>query len=567
MPPGTDSIRGLERRRFLAWCTSIGVGTTLFPGVLWTRMAAAQSENITKEMVAEAEKLAGLEFTDSERESIAKRLRSQIKDYDRLREVALSNDVPPAIQFDPVLPGMNITVPDRPAKRSDVTLTPIPKNLDELAFWPVTHLAKAIETRQITSSALTEMYLARLKKYDPLLHCVVTLTEDLARAQAAKADREIAAGNYKGPLHGVPWGAKDLLAKSGYPTTWGATPYRDQTLDVDAAVVERLENAGAVLVAKLSLGALAQGDVWFGGRTRSPWNPRRGASGSSAGPGAATAAGLVGFSIGSETNGSIMSPSSVNGVSGLRPTFGRVSRYGAMALCWSMDKLGPMCRTVEDCALVFDAIYGPDGRDGSVQDWPFSWNADVKLPGLKIGYLESAFSKDAVQTGNRTRVLDDLRALGARLVPVEYPDYPTTAMWLILVVEAAAAFDELTRSNRDDLLVSQHGTAWPNTFRSARMVPAVEYIQANRIRTKLMEEMDVLMSQIDVIVTPTSTNLYLGNFTGHPMIAVPNGLSKRGEPTSIGFMGRLYDEGTLLAVAHRYQIATGHHLKHPEMPS
>jgi Asp-tRNA(Asn)/Glu-tRNA(Gln) amidotransferase A subunit family amidase len=483
--------------------------------------------------------------------------------------VSLANSVSPALHFNPAVPAPapSPAVSGKSIQLSPVSLPAVPADLEALAFYPVTHLAHLLKTRQITSVALTQMYLERLKRYGPKLECVVTLTEALALAQAQRADAELAAGRYRGPLHGIPWGAKDLLATKDYPTSWGAMPYKDQVIDIDATVVERLEAAGAVLVAKLTLGALANGDVWFGGKTRTPWNLDKGSSGSSAGSGAATAAGLVGFAIGTETHGSIVSPCTRCGVTGLRPTFGRVSRYGAMALSWSMDKIGPMCRSVEDCAAVFQAIYGPDGRDLAAVDAPFDWNPDLDLAGLRIGYLKSAFEAEHENRAQDEKALAILRSLGLNLIPVELPkDYPVEAMELILVVEAAAAFDELTRSNRDDLLVRQDEDAWPNTFRQARLIPAVEYIQANRIRTLLMQAMAGIMAGVDLYAAPSfDDNLLLTNLTGHPTVVVPHGFTEAGLPTSLSFTGRLYGEATLLAVAKAYQDATGFHLERPSL--
>jgi len=424
----------------------------------------------------------------------------------------------------------------------------------------------------VMPSELTEMYLSRLKRFDPQLFAVVTLTEDRARAQAARLDAELRAGNYRGPLHGIPWGAKDLLATRGYPTTWGASPYRDQMFDYDATVVEKLDAAGAVLVAKLTMGALAQGDRWFGGMTRNPWNPEEGSSGSSAGPGSATAAGLVGFAIGTETLGSIVSPSTRNGVTGLRPTFGRVSRYGAMALSWSMDKIGPMCRSVEDCALVLQAIHGPDGRDPTVRDVPFNWDVERPLSEIRIGYFRSAFERTNDE-GERNRF--DAAALGAmqRIVPnlieVSLPvdDFPLRAIsGSVLGVEAAAAFDALTRGQDDNLMLAEpERSTWPNTFNAARFVPAVEYINANRARTLVMQAMDRALADVDVVITP-NTVLLLTNLTGHPQISMPGGFTTRNGadvPVSAQFIGRLYGEADLMRVAKAWQDATGHHLRTP----
>jgi Asp-tRNA(Asn)/Glu-tRNA(Gln) amidotransferase A subunit family amidase len=489
--------------------------------------------------------------------------------------------------------------------RSAPALRGAPSTDEELAFLPVSELSELVRTRAITSTRLTQLYIDRIKKYDPRLKAVITLTEDRALRQARAADEEIARGRYRGPLHGIPWGAKDLLAVKGYPTTWGAGPYRDQVIDDDATVVQRLDAAGAVLVAKLTLGELAQGDVWFGRgptdagpnektrtgwRTRNPWHPETGSSGSSAGPAAATAAGLVGFSIGSETLGSISSPSTVNGVTGLRPTFGHVPRTGAMALSWTMDKLGPICRTAEDCALVLDAIVGPDGRDPSVREVPFRWDATVAPSSLRVGYFKAAFDLPEMdpkdEKGQRrqhaTKVFDDaalevLRRMGVNLIPVEIPDLPYGAMRIILVAEAAAAFDELTRSGRDRELVQQGPNDWANTFRTARFVSAVDYVNANRLRSIAIQRWAELFKTVDVIVTPTFTpnvaQLVATNLTGHPAVILPNGFREfdaaKGDralvPVSLTFLGNLYDEGRLLALAHHYQQATDFHRKHPTL--
>ncbi|MFQ5641394.1 MAG: amidase [bacterium] len=564
--------KGLNRRQFLAYFSSLGLSSTLLPGALWARLQEDKKQKITKELLHDAEQLAGLEFTDSERELMVEGLNESLEKYEELREISIANSVSPAVQFNPVLPGMTFEISKKPLRMSTIAPPKRPENLEDVAFWPVTQLAELIKRGTVTSVELTEMYLARLKRFDPKLECVVTLTEDLALKQAKRADREIAAGKYRGPLHGIPWGAKDLLAKKGYKTTWGAMPYKEQVIDIDATVVTRLQEAGAVLVAKLTLGALAWGDVWYGGKTKNPWNIEQGSSGSSAGPGAATAAGLVGFSIGTETWGSIVSPSTRCGVTGLRPTYGRVSRYGAMALSWSMDKIGPMCRSVEDCALVFDAITGPDNRDGTLVDLPFNWDANLDVKKLRIGYVKSAFERERENKEGKAfddATLETLRSLGINLIPIELPDRPVSAMSFILSVEAAAAFDELTRSNRDDLMVRQIKNAWPNAFRQARMIPAVEYVQANRLRTLVMEDMAKLMSEIDVYVVPSfgGSNLLMTNLTGHPTVVLPNGFTEKGTPTSISFVGKLFGEAAMLAVAKAYQDATDFHLRHPELES
>lgn len=515
-----------------------------------------------------AEHIIGLEFTPKERKMMLQGLERNLSSYEKLRSVSLANHVPPALLFDPRGPTAAEPSERQMITLPDMTAPALPEDLEEVAFWPVAKLALLLRQKKVTSLQLTEMYLERLKKYGPELKCVVTLTEELAREQARRADQELAAGRYRGPLHGIPWGAKDLLATKGIKTTWGAMPYKDQVPEVDATVVKRLEEAGAVLVAKLSMGALAMGDVWFQGKTLNPWNLEQGSSGSSAGSAAATAAGLVGFSIGTETLGSIVSPSTRCGVTGLRPTFGRVSRYGAMALSWSMDKIGPICRTVEDCALVFNAIYGPDGLDLTVRDYPFLWDRRLEISSLRVGYLKEAFEKNNRNQENDAISLEVMRSLGVDLRPIELPDLPVEGIYPVLDAEAAAAFDELTRSGKDDLLVSQNRGSWPNSFRRARFIPAVEYIQANRLRTLLMQEMAKLMQDIDVYLAPTSgrsNNLLVTNLTGHPCVVVPNGFDKRGRLTSITFIGGLYGEAQVLRLAQAYQEATAFHLEHPEL--
>ena len=428
----------------------------------------------------------------------------------------------------------------------------------------IPQLAHLIRTRQVTSEDLTRMYIERLKRYENELQCVVTITEELAIKQAKKADIEIGRGRYKGLLHGIPWGAKDLLSVPGYKTTWGATPFKDQIIKNKATVVKKLEDAGAVLVAKLTLGALAWGDVWFGGKTKNPWNTQQGSSGSSAGPGSATSAGLIGFSIGSETWGSIVSPATRNGVTGLRPSFGTVSRSGAMALSWSMDKLGPMTRSVEGAAIIFETIRGTDNLDRTVRDVPFIYPSKRGLKNLRIGYVESAFTDSSVSKNDKAS-LDILKSMGLNLIPIELPEFPTQALSFVLQAEAAAAFDELTRSNNDDQLVRQGKNAWPNVFREARFIPAVEYINANRARTLLNKKMSELMERIDVYIIPSfyGDNLLRTNLTGHPCVVVPNGFNDKGSPTSISFVGGLYSDGNTLAIAKVYQEATKWHKQYP----
>jgi Asp-tRNA(Asn)/Glu-tRNA(Gln) amidotransferase A subunit family amidase len=525
------------------------------------------TKKVTSKDIESAEKIAGLRFSGKERNLMLRNLRRNIRSYEQMREVILENHVPPSIQFNPVLPDMVITKESIPFSFSTDPEIGIPENLQDLAFYPVTALAQLIRSRKITSVDLTKLYLDRLKKYGPRLECVITLTEELALKQAKKADEEIGAGQYRGPLHGIPWGAKDLLATKGIRTTWGAMPYKDQIIDEDSTVVKRLEEAGAVLVAKLTMGALAMGDVWYGGKTKNPWNLEQGSSGSSAGSAAATSAGLVAFAIGTETLGSIVSPSTRCGVTGLRPSYGRVSRYGAMALSWSMDKIGPICRTVEDCALVFHAIYGPDGKDLTIVNAPFGWDPSSDLHQIRVGYLKKAFERKSRTKENDQATLETMRSLGIELIPFELPEFPARAISFVLSAEAAAAFDEMTRSGKDDLLVRQGQGAWPNTFRQARLIPAVEYIQANRLRTLLMQKMAEQMKDIDVFVTPSDggNSLLITNLTGHPTVVVPNGFDDKGNPTSISFIGNLFEEAKALRMAKAYQDATDFHHQHPEL--
>jgi Asp-tRNA(Asn)/Glu-tRNA(Gln) amidotransferase A subunit family amidase len=563
----------------MGYFASIGLGSTLLPGVLWAK--AASGEEINTAAIACAEEIAGLKFDDAEREMMLDGLKGQEARLEALHKIPLANSVAPAIIFNPrPVRKTGTNIPRGRMTRSRVPLRARPANLEDLAFEPVTVLSEMIRRRVVTPTELTKMYLGRIKRYDPQLLAVITLTEDRALAQAKVLDAEIARGKYRGPLHGIPWGAKDLLSVRGYKTTWGAGPYKDQVIDEDATVVQRLDDAGAILLAKLTLGELAQGDMWFGGTTKNPWKMDQGSSGSSAGPAAATSAGLVAFAIGSETLGSISSPSTRVGVTGLRPTFGRVPRTGAMALSWTMDKLGPLCRSAEDCAIVLDAIYGPDGVDATVEREPFHWDANIDIRKLRVGYIKSAFDlpavdpKDSKRTLHSTKAFDDaalvvLRKLGLTLLPVEVPDVPYDPMRIILTAEAAAAFDELTRSDRDKLLVQQGRGDWANTFRTARFIPAVDYINANRVRTTAIAKWDELFETVDVIVTPTSAanlaQLVATNLTGHPAVILPNGFREDGTPVSLTFLTRLYWEAQLLAVASAYQRATGFHLKHPTM--
>lgn len=525
------------------------------------------AQNITKENIKNAESVIGLQFTDAESDSMLQLLEDQKKNYEKMRNVELDNSVPPSILFNPIPVGFKFPDQQKPVTFSDYSYTKMPADTNDLAFYTIGDLAELIRTKQISSVAITKFFINRLKKFDPVLHCVITLTEERAMRQAKIADEEIAAGKYRGLLHGIPFGVKDLLATKDYKTTWGAMPFKDQMIDKDATVITRLEDAGAVLVAKLTMGALAWGDVWFGGMTRNPWDTTSGSSGSSAGPASAVSAGLVPFAIGTETWGSIVSPSTVCGTTGLRPTYGRVSRTGAMALSWSMDKIGPICRSAEDLAIVFNSIYGPDNIDQTLYDVPFNYNPSTDLKDLRIGYLKNDFDKKYDFHTNDSLALAKLKELGAELIPVVLPDIPVNDISFILSAEAGAAFDELTRSNRDDLLVSQIKDSWSNVFRASRFIPAVEYINATRVRYLLIQEMQKLMSKIDLYIAPSweGDNLLLTNLTGHPCVVVQTGFSNKGTPTSITFIGKLFDEGTLISLAKLYEDATEFQKEHPAM--
>jgi Asp-tRNA(Asn)/Glu-tRNA(Gln) amidotransferase A subunit family amidase len=641
----------LNRRAFLNACTSAGIASPLLPGILYTLAAQAQESapaasptagtvagsaskppelpKITPEMLDQAGTLAGVgPFTAEQKKMMLDGLNDQRNAYSAIRALKIANDVPPAYVFHPgraARPGESHiafagTTPQLMFNDSESSAPKAPSNLEDLAFATVLELANLIYHRRITSIELTQMYINRLKRYDAKLHFVITLLEESAMLQAKQADEDLDNGLYRGPLHGIPWGAKDLLSVKGYPTTWGAGGFEHQTFDMDATVVERLGAAGAVLMAKFSLGALAMGDKWFGGRTRNPWNPEQGSSGSSAGSASAVAAGCVGFAIGSETLGSISSPSTRCGTTGLRPSFGLVPRTGAMALSWTMDKLGPICRSVEDCALVLDVIHGPDGKDVSAAaSVDFNWNPDFEWRNLRIGYFKGEFDplpplqlKDAVpgETPEETKkredangtaqdeytrrtydkkyeqaALDKLTKMGVNLIPVELPKLPWGEMVPLLTAEAAAAFDDLTISGRDKLLTEQGPEDWPNDFRVARFYPAVEYIQANRARMLAVRQFATLFEKVDVIVTPSTDNqLIATNLTGNPAVIVPNGLRGHdappppaiddgdhddiggpGTPVSLTFLGGLYQDAKLAAFARAYEQATDFHKLHPKL--
>ena len=625
----------LDRRDFFAVCGRFGLASTLFPGALYTLATQAQAQTttaaeapayakITPEMIRQAAQLAAVPIPEADLPMMISSLNDNRQAYETIRKLDLPNSMPPAFIFDPLPPGATVdSTREKPVYSKPPAIRTLPSNLEDIAFYTIPQLAELIRTRKVSSVDLTKMYIRRIKRYNPLLHFVITITEERALTQASNADTELARGLYRGPLHGLPWSAKDLLAVKGYPTTWGAAPYKDQRFDYDATVVQRLDAAGAVLIAKATMGALAMGDIWFGGETRNPWNPDQGSSGSSAGPASTTSAGCVAFSIGTETLGSISSPSTRCGVTGLRPTFGFVPRTGAMALSWTMDKIGPICRAVEDCAIVLQHIYGPDGEDETVHDAAFNWNAGFDWKSLRVGYLEKAFeppqphaehtpppppsNETAAQKKERERnmaigafyrklraydhqydaaALDKLHSMGVTLKPVELPRLPFDAMTPLLNAEGAAAFSELTLSGRDKLLVDQSADAWPNIFRVARFYPAVEYIQANRAREMAVRAAAGIFHEVDVIVAPTGgEQLVMTNLTGNPAVIVPNGL--RGAdapvpppeipfeyreggpntPVSITFLGGLYQDAKLAAFARAYQLRAGFLNLHPKLPS
>ncbi len=524
--------------------------------------------------VQAAQKLLSLNLNDNEIDTLLADVQDNAEDYALMHQYTLNNEVPPALLFDPVPQNFTLDTASVSAQWKIPEEVSLPINKDELAFYSVLELASLLKSQKITSTELTQLYLDRIHRFDDTLFSVITITEKLAMKQAHRADEEIQQGQYRGPLHGIPYGVKDLLAVAGYKTTWGANSHKDQTIDETATVVKKLEEAGAVLVAKLTSGALARGDVWFGGTTKNPWDLTQGASGSSAGSASAVVAGLVGFAIGTETMGSIVSPSTRCGASGLRPTFGRVSRHGVMTLSWSLDKVGPICRSAEDAAVVFDAIRGVDPNDKTTVEASgrhpgFDYDGEVDLSELRIGTVAKYFEDDTVNQEHNEQALNVLKNLGVDFQPVSLPDsttLPVKVLSLIMFAEAGAAFDDLTRSNLDDSLVRQDERSRPNALRQSRFIPAVEYIQANRYRQQLIQAMDSLMQQYDVIISPTKgfRQLLITNMTGHPVVVVPIGFDEDGHPVSITFIGNLYDEATILEVAHAYQQATNTEDQHPE---
>jgi Asp-tRNA(Asn)/Glu-tRNA(Gln) amidotransferase A subunit family amidase len=593
------------RRRFMTHFAGIGLGSTLVPGILWARMQDARTDRITLDMVTAALKLAGIELRESEREAIVRTANQNLARYEDVRKLDIPNDVSPPFHFSALVPGIEVNKARRPFRLSAPPAVRRPANLEDLAFWPVRHLAELLRTRKVTSLELTEMYLARLHRYNGRLNFVVTFLDDLARAQAKQADTEIAAGKYRGPLHGIPWGAKDIISVKGHRTTWGTAPLKEQVLDYDASVVEMLRDAGAVLLAKLTTGELAAGDQWFGGQTKSPWDPAVGSSGSSAGPTSATAAGCVAFAIGTETSGSILTPSARCGITGLRPTFGRISRHGVMALSWTQDRLGPICRHAEDCAIVMQAIARPDGRDMSVSDVPFNWDAQLDVKKLRVGYIKESFDDltNPAAKENAQRTLEALGRLGvAGLVPVKVPAFSTNVSGL--GVESAAFFDHMTRAGK---MSGARGGSRAGSW----LVPAVEYLQSQRVRMLMMMKLADATAGLDVYLVgsnntggtagrggargatpdpadpaaaeagrggrgergrgrgggapqnPTQRHFTMANLAGYPALNVPNGFAPTGQPTNVVFYARPFRETELLALAKAYQDAVAFHLQRP----
>lgn len=548
--------------KIILFSVGLGIGFVLAFTVIQDKDAP-----ITSEMIRNAASIIGLQFTEVERDTMMTTLEDTREDLQSIRELDLDNTIPPAFNFNPLPIGKRFDFQQRKQVWDLPQNVELPENRDELAFFTIGELSSLIKDRKITSVELTRFFLDRIKKYDEQLEAIITITEQRAMEHAQQMDAELEQGIYRGPLHGIPYGAKDLLAVEGYKTTWGAAPYQDQEIAETASVITKLDQAGAVLIAKTTLGALAYGDIWFDGRTNNPWDLEQGSSGSSAGSASGTAAGLFPFAIGSETLGSLVSPSTRNGTTALRPTYGRVSRTGAMALSWTMDKLGPITRSVEDAALVFNAIYGPDGYDQTIIDLPFNYKADLDITQLKIGYLESAFEQDYWNKERDSLVLETFRDMGAELIPIELPDFDAGPLQLILVAEAAAAFDQLTLTDQDDLMKWQSPSAWPNTFRAAHFIPATEYINANRARHQLIQDMNKVLEKVDVYISPSfgGGNLLVTNLTGHPSVVLPNGFTDDMHPTSITFIGDLFDEATVLSVAKAYQDSTNHHKKHPPL--
>jgi Asp-tRNA(Asn)/Glu-tRNA(Gln) amidotransferase A subunit family amidase len=578
------------RRRFMATFAGAGLGSTLVPGVLWARMQDAAAQRVTLAMVDDALKLAGIEIGEEEKKTLVETANRNLTGYEELRKLHIPPDVSPPFHFSPVVPGMTVHKTRVPFRLSSAPSVKRPANLEEAAFWPLRNLGELIRTRQVTSLELTEMYLARLHRYNPILNNVVTFLDDYGRTEAKRADSEIAAGKYKGPLHGIPWGAKDIISVKGFKTTWGSNNFKEQVLDYDASVVEQLRDAGAVLIAKVTTGELAGGDNWFGGQTKSPWDPTQGSSGSSAGPASATAAGCIGFGIGTETSGSILSPSARCGLAGLRPTFGRISRYGVMALSWTQDRLGPICRYAEDTAIVMQAIAKPDGRDMSVSDVPFNWDARSDIRKLKVGIIQDSFDTitNASAKANADKMLQTFRSLGVtQFMPITVPVFPVATGGFN--AERAAYFDEHARAGR------MKGTRGGGSGANARLIPAPEYLQQQRARMMMMIELAKATANVDVYLVgsnntgtggpprredappaappaprpdreqpPTQRHFGYANLAGYPAINLPNGFADTGGPTNAVIYAQPFRELEIIALAKAYQDATGFHLMKPQ---
>ncbi len=525
-------------------------------------------DSITLADIHSSEKIIGLHFTEAKEDSLASSVRDRSREYDKMHRFSLENSIPMSLVQSPLLPYLDLNKKQLPVQFNIPAGVNMPANKNDLAFYSIAQLASLIKNKKISSVELTKFFIDRLKKYGDTLQCVISFTGDIAMLQAARADKEIAAGKYRGPLHGIPYGLKDLFAVRGTKTTWGAAPYREQVIDNDSYVFNKLTEAGAVLVAKLTLGALAMDDYWFGGRTKNPWKMLEGSSGSSAGSAAATVAGLVPFAIGTETYGSIISPSTVCGATGLRPTFGSISRSGAMTLCWSLDKAGPICRSAEDAAIVFNYLHGTDGKDAAAVNMPFNYSGKADLSKMKIAYAKNYFGKKDT-LGNENDVLDVLTKAGAKLIPIDFPDsglYNFDMIGIVIGSESAAAFDGFTRTGLDDKMDRQGKGEWPNYFRASRFIPAVEYINANRHRYLLMQKVNEVIDQYDAIICPTwvGNQAAITNLTGNPAISIPTGFNKDHAPTSITLVGKLYDEATILAIAKIYQDATPWNKMHPD---
>jgi Asp-tRNA(Asn)/Glu-tRNA(Gln) amidotransferase A subunit family amidase len=536
--------------------------------VLFSVNAFSQSHNDTIKIIQQTVSLYDLDFTQPEADSMISSIVSQKRIYTRMHQQLPKNDLPYPFAFNPAPIGFNVPRKQEPIQWVIPVNVNMPKNKNDLAFYSILQLSSLIKNKKITSVELTEFFLDRLKKWGDTLQSVITLTEELALQQAKQADAEIKQGKYRGPLHGIPYGLKDLFAVKGYKTTWGSTPYKDQLIDYDSYVYTRLKEAGAVLCAKLSLGALANNNKWFGGETKNPWDLTQGSSGSSAGSASSVVAGLLPFTMGTETLGSIVSPSTRCGATGLRPTFGTISRSGAMVLSWSLDKAGPICRSAEDDAIVYSYVKGTDGKDASATDHAFNYNQKKDVKKLRFAYAENYFKRlpaDAMEW----KVLELYKSMGIDVKPVDFPDstvYNANLISVILGAESAAAFDELTRTNRDDLIERQDKNFWPNSFRSGRVIPAVEYINANRYRSVLCEKVQDFMKNYDVVIVPTfaGSQLSITNLTGNPVVCMPMGYTKTNLPTSITLIGNLYDEASILEAAKAYQDKTDYNKKHPD---